>query len=131
MVSLELEKPRLQNHTPWLTELCSLPALVCTCFQFPLPYPPLPGSLLRPQDGTLAKSTLEEERDCEEVHTALFPTGAGCTLGPPKQASSLNLAVEETVSGDWETLCSGGANIVSLETHSGMLSLQPYDPFPA
>lgn len=86
MVSLELEKPRLQNRTPWLTELCSLPALACTCFQFLLPYPPLPGSLLRPQDGTLAKSTLEEERDCEEVHTALFPTGAGCTLGPPKQA---------------------------------------------
>lgn len=64
------------------------------------------------------------------MHTALFPAGADCTLGQPKQASSLNLAVEEMFSGDWETLRSGGANTVSLETHSGTLNLQPHDPLP-
>lgn len=123
-------KATVTEPYPMAHRVCSLPALARTCCQFPLPYLSLPGSLLRPQDGTFAKSTLEKERGCEEVHTALFPAGADCTLGQPKQASSLNLAVEETVSGDWETLRSGGANTVSLEAHSGTLNLQPHDPLP-
>ena len=71
---MELEKPRLQNRTPWLTELGALPALARTCCQFPLPYLSLPGSLLRPQDGTFAKSTLEKEREAVRKCTLLcFP----------------------------------------------------------